>query len=412
MNHSFYSTSGTPLFQSGFKEQKQGSIMDEIIVDEETFLTSFGEYRYQVAKKYLAVIELSKRIKNCSEIARQLNQPKRTVANWIRGDNVPRAIRALNFLKLVNLLPLKKTNTKAFALFVELTAFLFGDGHLMKHKYNFTLFGQKTDLDYIGAKLVDVYNLKPKMDYLSTNSTITKINNGKIIKRHSTGSCWRLHVSSSPLARLLYLAGAPVGDKVSTLTSVPHWVIHGDKEIKRTFLSVLFGNELQCPYIRAKNAFTCAQLGFHKIENKEDDLRLFLSQIKLLLNEFGISTSPIAAEGYRTIRKDGTKSKKLYFSIDSHSPNILKLFKEIPFKYAEEKQKRFAKAVETFLQKAPALKYEWELYEKVIQMHESGLGRRTIFKKLQLPAKYFYRINAWIHYGQKPLYYDEKWVFT
>jgi hypothetical protein len=282
----------------------------------------------------------------------------------------------------------------------------------MKHKCGFDLFGQKTDLECIGAKLVGVYNLKPKLDYSRTDSIITKINKGKISKQHSAGFGWRLRVGSSPLTRLLHLAGAPIGDKVSTSTKVPEWVMNGGREIKRIFLSVLFGNELQCPYLRAKNAFTASLFGLHKIESKKEDLRAFLMQIKVLLNGFGISTSQIAAEACRTIRKDGNHSLKLYFAIDSHSPNILKLFKEIPFKYAEEKQKRFADSVKTFLQNSQHLKYEWELYEKVMQMHESGLGRRTIFKKLQLPAKYFYRINAWIHYGQKPLYYADKEVFA
>jgi hypothetical protein len=404
--------SGSPLFQRGFKEQKPVVIMNDFIVDDETFLASFGAYRYQLAKKYLAAIELSKIIKNCSEIARQVNQPKRTVIDWIRGKKIPRAIRALSFLKSINLMPLQGSNAQRFTLLVELTAFLFGDGHLMKHLGGFALFGQKADLECIGTKLECLYNLKPKLDYLKTNSVITKINKGKICKSHVSGFGWRLCLGSSSLARLLYLAGAPVGDKVSVTTCVPEWVMHGDKEIKRTFLSVFFGNELQCPYLRAKNAFTSAQLGLHKIESKEEDLKAFLMQIKEMLDEFGVSTSPVAAEAYRTVRKDGNLSKKLYFHIDSHSPNILRLFKEIPFKYAEKKQRRFAEAVNKFLQDSLWLKQEWELYEKVIGLHENGLGRRTIFKELQLSKKYFYRINHWIHYGQKPLYYCEKKVFT
>jgi tRNA-splicing ligase RtcB len=209
----------------------------------------------------------------------------------------------------------------------------------------------------------------------------------------------------------LYLAGAPAGDKVSNSTRVPFWIKGQGQKLKRAFLSVLFGNELQCPYIRAKNAFTSPQLAFHKIESKKEDLQIFLSQVKNLLSEFGISTSPIAAENCKTIRKDDSVSKKLYFSIYSHGPNILRLFKEIPFKYAAEKQRRFVKVIETFLQNSQYLEKEWALYEKVMQMHDDGLGRRTTFKRLQLPQKYFYKINAWIHYGNKTLYYDGKNLF-
>jgi len=130
-----------------------------------------------------------------------------------------------------------------------------------------------------------------------------------------------------------------------------------------------------------------------------------------LLKEFEISTSPITFEKSRTIKKDGNRSMKIYFSIDSHSPNILRLFKEIPFMYAKEKQERFTKEVDKFLKNSEHLNNEWKLYEKVMQMHSQGLGRRKIFKKLELPKKYFYKINAWIHYNQKPLYYEEKLMF-
>jgi hypothetical protein len=412
MNRPLKTFTGSPLSRSGYKGQKSTFAMGEVIVDEETFLASFGERQYQIAKKYLAACELNKHVKNFSEIARQTDYPKTTVAYWLTGKTIPIAIKALNSLKSLNLMPLIESNNKEFVLFTESAAFLFGDGHLMRHLGACTLFGQKADLEDIALKISKIYGLKPKVNFFHTDSTITKISNGKITKTRSAGSCWRLNLNCSPLARLFYLAGVPVGDKVSISTRMPIWVMNGGKETKRAFLSVLFGNELQCPFIRAKNAFTCAQLAFHKIESKKEDLKIFLKQIKILLTEFGISTSRIAAEKCRTIRKDGNRSMKVYFSIDSHGPNILRLFNEIPFKYDKGKQGRFAKSVKTFLQNSQNLKYEWHLYEKVMKMHENGLGRRTIFKKLQLPQKYFYKINAWIHYGYKPLYYNEKLLFV
>jgi len=267
-------------------------------------------------------------------------------------------------------------------------------------------------LENISIQLNRFYGVNSKLVYDSTTSTITKIKNGNIIKSTPLGFCWRLYINNTSLTRLFYLAGVPAGDKVSISTKVPGWVMNSTKDTKRAFLSVLFGNELQCPYLRVKNAFSCSQFGLHKIERKEKDLRIFLSQIKTLLKEFGISSSPISSEKCRTIKKSGERSMKLYFSIDSHAPNILRLFKELPFKYAEEKQIKFANFVEIFLQKSVWLKHEWELYEKVIKLHGGGLGRRTIFKKLQLPKKYFYRINAWIHYGQKSLYYTRRAIFS
>ncbi len=381
--------------------------MEGIIVDEETFLASFGEYNYRISKNYLAACELNKQIKNFSEIARQLNCSPKTVCEWLQGRQTPIAIRSFNFLKSIKLMPLKESFFSEFILFTDLAAFLFGDGHLSKQLGSLIFYGQKSDLKNISMSLNKLYGINSKLVYHTANSTITKIKNGCIIKSNPLGFCWQLYVNNSALARLFYLAGIPAGDKVSISTRVPEWVMNGNKDTKRAFLSVLFGNELQCPRLRAKNAFSSPQFALHKIEQKEKDLRIFLSQLKNLLKEFEISSSPISSEKCRTIKKSGARSMKLYFSINSRAPNVLCLFKELPFKYAEKKQTKFANSVETFLQKSAWLKQEWDLYKKVIKLHDGGLGRRTIFKKLQLPKKYFYKINAWIHYGQKPLYYGE-----
>jgi len=359
--------------------------------------------------QYLHAIELSKTVSNKSEIARIINQANRTVQSWIKNEQIPIAVRAINELKENNLLPLvENNNSDAFNLFVEIFAFIYGDGSLKKDLFGFDLFGQKQDLSLMKREFEERFDFKTKIIANKTVGEITKENKGIIFTRPVVGSVYRLRVYSSQFAKLLYLAGAPKGDKVAQPTSVPSWLMNSSKETKRRFLSVLFGNELQCPQLRAKNAFTSPQFGLHKIESKQSELKIFLEQIKQLLNEFGISTSPISFEKCKTIRKDGNHSMKLYFHIDSHSPNILHLFKEIPFKYAEEKQKRFEKAVQQFLKNSEHLKHEWKLYEKVLEMHSNGLGRRTIFKKLELPKKYFYKINAWIHYGNKPLYYEER----
>ncbi|HIH32630.1 MAG TPA: hypothetical protein HA227_00085, partial [Candidatus Diapherotrites archaeon] len=341
--------------------------MEKIIVAEKKFLASFGEKQHASAKNYISAKELYKSVKNVSEIARTINHPGRTVHEWLVQERAPRAIRALNYLKSIGLVPLRIENTRKFCFFTELVAFLFGDGSLMKDLGSFKLFGQEDDLKKIASEINELYGIFTKLNYSESGSEITKLRNGVIYKSQPKGGCWNLEVHSAQLSRLLYLAGAPLGDKVSSSTKVPEWVMLGDKELKRTFLSVLFGNELGCPVIRAKNAFVPAQFGLHKIESKEADLIEFLNQVKLLLNEFGISTSPILLEKCRTVRKDGNLSRKVFFYIDGKAPNILKLFKEIPFKYAEQKQRKFSNAVESFLKNSQNLEEEWKIYEKVIQ---------------------------------------------
>ncbi|MDO8648000.1 MAG: hypothetical protein Q7R70_06340 [Candidatus Diapherotrites archaeon] len=382
--------------------------MEEIIVDENKFLASFGDRQLNLAEKYIQAKELQNSIKTISEISRLIKHPERTIYSWLSDKRVPFPIRALNYLKSIRLIPLKVEDTQSFLLFTELSAFLFGDGHLMKHLGAFSLFGEKEDLELIASLLFKQYKIEPHLAINSSESEIRKIKNRVLYRTYPKGGDYRLNVNSSPLARLLFLAGAPVGDKVSSSTKVPDWVMNSDKEIKRAFLSVLFGNELQCPFIRAKNAFTSATFGLHKVESKVNELIKFHEQVKSLLAEFGVTSSPIAGEKNRTLRKDGTLSQKISFYIDGRSPNIVKLFQEIPFKYAEKKQAKFVKAVETFLKNSSGLKKEWETYEKTIQLRSTGLSADRILEKLRLPKNHIYKITGWIYYGRKPLYYDSR----
>jgi len=383
--------------------------VNKIVVNQEKFISIFSSKARKNTTQYFKAIELSENINNKSEIARIINQPVRTVINWLSEEKIPCAVKASNELKSNGLFPLVYDDASdSFNLFVDVFAFVYGDGSVKKDFSGVILCGQKQDLILLKNKLDFVFSFNSKITLNKTSSKITKLNKGVIVNKTVIGSCHRLSIYSAQLAKLLYLAGAPKGDKVAQKVLVPYWLMNSSKETKRRFLGVLFGNELQCPQIRAKNAFNSPQFGLHKVENKKKDLKVLLGQIKQLLGEFGVSTSAIAYEKCRTIRKDGNHSMKIYFYIDSHSPNILRLFKEIPFKYAEEKQKRFEEAVHQFLKNLEQLKQEWKLYEKVIQMHSEGLGRRKIFRQLELPKKYFYKINAWIHYNQKPLYYDER----
>ncbi len=126
-----------------FKKKKQDFAMEETIVDEETFLVSFGKYNYRMAEKYLVACELHKQIKNFSKIAKQLNCSPKTVCNWLQGKQMPTAIRALTFLKSIKLMPLKENLANEFILFTDLAAFLFGDGHLSKQLGLLILYRQK-----------------------------------------------------------------------------------------------------------------------------------------------------------------------------------------------------------------------------------------------------------------------------
>jgi hypothetical protein len=157
--------------------------------------------------------------------------------------------------------------------------------------------------------------------------------------------------------------------------------------------------------IKGKNAFTAPQLGFHKVESLKENLVYFLQQIRIILNEFGLETSEINFEKNCFLRKsDNQISVKGYFFLFSRPENIFRLFNRIPFIYSNYKKIRFNKIIDKFLKNNSNL--DFKIYDVAIKLHESGLGHVKIFKQLNLPNNYLYKLNYWIYYNKKPKYYN------
>ena len=128
--------------------------MPEIIVDEDKFLSIFSAIARHNAGNYHKALELNKTIKNFCEIARQIDQPKKTVADWLSHKKTPHAVIAINELNKNKLLPLiENSDSEAFNLFVEIFSFVYGDGTLKKDLSGIDLFGQEADLSNLQDKI-------------------------------------------------------------------------------------------------------------------------------------------------------------------------------------------------------------------------------------------------------------------
>ncbi len=380
-----------------------------VIVSEEQFINSFNDQQKHKLCDYNKVMELSKSITNKFEIARLTSVPKTTVGNWISGNSKPCIVTQIEYLKSINLLPLVELNNEKFMFFLELFAFLFGDGHLHKNIQTSNYCGEISDLKQIQLKLKNLFNLKSRIYSGESIGKVMKIKNGVKQTKDVVGYSNLLWLSSSAVNRLFFIAGAPAGDKVESEFILPEWLINSSLETKRCFLGVLFGNELQCPYLRTKGAFSSPQLGFHKVEDKFSILSQFLNQIKGMLLEFGIKTSKIKFEDSKNLRlKDNKYSRKQYFFIYSNPINILKLFNKIPFIFAMAKQQHFEKAIKQFLKVNLCLKFDWGVYENAVELHKCGLGHVKIFKKLKLKKSYLYKLNYWLYCNKTPKYFDSR----
>ena len=164
----------------------------------------------------------------------------------------------------------------------KLVGHCFGDGHLSKEfsytNKNKTLL--RNLINYVNK--LPIYNLTSNERY-----------HGATIIRFST------------LVRdILKAAGAPLGNKITKLYSIPAWIKNGDKEIKTSFLQALFDDEGS---VDVNHRVICFRLS--KNVKLLYNLCDFMEDIKNMLEEFGIKKVVIKGNRFyegkngKTIRK-------------------------------------------------------------------------------------------------------------
>jgi len=128
-------------------------------------------------------------------------------------------------------------------------------------------------------------------------------------------------------ATLLNYLGVPSGNKVFKPFLIPDWIYNGSEEIKRTFLSIIYGNEGSKPQ---DNRWRI-QFVLSKNEKYVVNLLEFLNQARAMLAYFGITTSHIQ------LRKQKGRQFCGRFYIKGKN-DLLKFYNKIWFAYASEKQ--------------------------------------------------------------------------
>lgn len=152
---------------------------------------------------------------------------------------------------------------------------------------------------------------------------------------------YELQYNKTVFCRILKIAGAPTGDKVTISFSVPTWIMQGSKEIKKAFLQALFDDELESIYRdrRKPNSWSGMKFKLSKDVNKKKDLEAFLQQIKNIIEEAGIKTSYINFDKQMYTRKDLIRTTSGYFRISTSFESRKAFNKNIGFKREPRKQK-------------------------------------------------------------------------
>lgn len=131
---------------------------------------------------------------------------------------------------------------------------------------------------------------------------------------------YKIFLTSKKIALFLKEVGVPVGNKTNIPFFIPDWVMNGSAEIKSAYLQGMYDGEGSIHSTPQKNGKNRWRINIEMYKNKDIlDLGIkFMEQLRILLKEFGIKTSPVRTRK-GNIRKDGSKSIGMLFDIESSS---------------------------------------------------------------------------------------------
>jgi intein/homing endonuclease len=221
-------------------------------------------------------------------------------------------IKALNICDKKEWLPLKPTHFLA-----SIVGRLMGDGNLSKDRMvgDFRFYGDLLKLDKIKLNLKKYFGIIPYSYYV-----------------HPKGGGYILKYNNAIFSRILELSGVPRGNKILNSFKVPKWIMEGNKKVKKAFLSAIFSDEMGRIAHKQKNTWKGLEFGMSKIKSKSKDLIFFLNQLKIILDEFGVTSSDVILRKNRVyFRKDGHITYPARFYLHCNLNNRKRFYSNIGF---------------------------------------------------------------------------------
>ena len=223
-----------------------------------------------------------------------------------------------------SLLPIKLNDPK-IEEYAYLIGKITGDGNL-DSKYTSRFVGKKEDLITLKNQIVRVFNINPKRL--------------KIREKKAKGRSYVLQVNDAYIGRVLFLLGAPKGNKTKTRFLVPKW-INDTKKSRKRFLQALLEDELTTIKIERCNYSVKPKLKMAKKRYMKENLREFLEQIKKMIESFGVTCSNLSGDKYYA------SSCEIYFHINRNKKNIIKFHEELGFRYNHDKVRQLRSCCKT-----------------------------------------------------------------
>jgi len=186
-----------------------------------------------------------------------------------------------------------------------------GDGHLqlMYNKKGKIKFGSTS---FYSKDIKEINDMIKKFKKLF-NATYHLYPDNRKNKRY------KLFFLNTKLALFLNKEGVVTGSKSNNAHLIPKWIINGNKEIKSSFLRGLFDTEGSIFLEKYNNRWRIS-ISQHKIESEKENAFEYFNQIKKMLSEFSIKSSPVRSSPSQTIKRlNGTKTIEAKISIEKSS---------------------------------------------------------------------------------------------
>jgi len=343
-------------------------------------METFSEQHIYSVKRYYTTLMLTRNGLSNKNIHNKLGVTLDNVTTWKNGRHIPIAVKTLQeFEQRYN----RDYTFEELLAISYLVGYNLGDGNVSRNYCNSWFYGICDDLEIMKELFVS-FHVKPVVYRY-------KINNGKMA------------VHDRVFSRFLYCFGAVSGDKTALRYQMPNWIVNSPEPlIKVRFLQGLFDSELCCLRSVRKNAYDKLSFYHSKRIDLVDEGTFFLNQVKALLLEFGVRTSPVRKDRTYVRKRDGSKMQQLFFYIYGNSVNLYKFLLRIGFLYNSKRRLRAEEALPSLKKRSSIEETNLLLYSRVVELRNTGMSAYAIAKELQLTAN---KVKSWVYGNHKPRSY-------
>ena len=210
----------------------------------------------------------------------------------------------------------------------KLVGYVTGDGHLQSKGWRHLTSFVSNQLDEIKdfeRMSQELFNVIPRR-YIDSRKTWK-----------GSGTRYKSFIISKPVALFLRDNEVPVGNKTNNPFKVPKWIFRGRLGMKRAYLRALYDNEGTI-YSNKQGKYLRWRIDLKMAKNKDilDQGIIFFEQIRYMLLEFGVKTSPVNYNKLN-VRKDGSISMNMRISIEKSS--FKSFLKQVGFDHLEKQKK-------------------------------------------------------------------------